>query len=66
MANKSEYVSPKEIAEQLCVTVETLLTWSGKGTFPKPIELGRRVRRWKRSDVENFLNQKQVDAKLAK
>lgn len=64
MADKSEYVSPKELAKQLAVTPETLLAWSDKGTFPKPIELGERSRRWKRSDVESFLNQKRLAAKV--
>ncbi|MCH9776449.1 MAG: AlpA family transcriptional regulator [Planctomycetes bacterium] len=66
MEDQTEYVSPREIAEQLCVTAETLLAWADKGKFPKPIKLAPKTQRWKRSDVENFLNQKQIDTKLAK
>lgn len=63
---KTEFVSPREIARQLCVTPETLLAWSKAGRFPAPIEFGRRSRRWKRSAVETFLNQKQLEAKMTK
>jgi len=66
MEDQTEYVSPKEVAKQLCVTAETLLAWSDNGKFPKPIKLASKTQRWKRSDVENFLNQKQIDTKLAK
>jgi predicted DNA-binding transcriptional regulator AlpA len=64
--DQTDYVSPKEVAKQLCVTPETLMTWARKGTFPKPIELGHRSHRWKRAVVESFLNQKQLEAKMAK
>ena len=63
---KADYMNPNEVAKMLGVTSETLLAWSGKGQFPAPIELGPRCRRWKRTDLETFLNQKRIDAKRNK
>lgn len=64
MEKKSEYIDTKELARELAVTPETLLMWSSKGKFPKPIKLSHKTRRWKRATVENFLNQKQIEAKV--
>lgn len=60
---KADYMNPNEVAKMLGVTSETLLAWSGKGQFPAPIELGPRCRRWKRTDLETFLNEKRIQAK---
>lgn len=57
------HVTSKQIASQLGVTRQTLSNWVARGQFPKPISIGG-VNRWPLTDVERFLNQRRIDAKL--
>lgn len=43
------------VREMLGVANSTLHVWIKNGRFPAPLELGPRVRGWRRSVVENYL-----------
>lgn len=52
----SEYLTLKQVSERLKVHPNTLRNWDKKGTL-KPIRIGeRKIRRYKKQDVINFLN----------
>lgn len=43
------------VREMLGVANSTLHAWIKSGRFPAPLELGPRVRGWRRSVIENYL-----------
>ena len=50
-----EYMTLKEVASLLKVHENTLRNWDKNGTL-KAIRIGgRKIRRWKKSDIQKFL-----------
>lgn len=57
---KKDFVSVEEIASMLSVhkkTMEKIIRTDE--TFPKPISLGERIRRWPVEDIKTWLRSKQ-------
>jgi prophage regulatory protein len=44
-----------DVLAQLGISNSTLHAWVKAGRFPPPLELGPRVRGWRRSTIEAFL-----------
>lgn len=44
-----------EVAELLTVSTRTVWAWVADGTLPEPMRKGKRWTRWRRKDVEAFL-----------
>jgi predicted DNA-binding transcriptional regulator AlpA len=42
------------VAVRLSITVRTLRRWVELGCFPRPVRIGRKYVRWRRSDVEAY------------
>lgn len=56
-AEKSEILTLTEVSEMLHVHPNTLRNWDTNGTL-KPLRMGeKKIRRYRRSDVEAFLQQ---------
>lgn len=54
---KSEILTLTEVSEMLRVHPNTLRNWDANGTL-KPLRMGeKKIRRYRRSDVEAFLQQ---------
>lgn len=55
--NLPEYLTLKEVSDMLKVHENTLRNWDKNGTL-KAIRIGgRKIRRWKKSDVLKFLEE---------
>ena len=48
----------KEVQTTLTISKATIYRWMDAGTFPRPIQLGPHMVRWKRSDINNWLTEK--------
>lgn len=56
-AGRSEILTLTEVSEMLRVHPNTLRNWDANGTL-KPLRMGeKKIRRYRRSDVEAFLQQ---------
>lgn len=53
-----ELLSTSEVLKRLSIGETTLWRMEKRGEFPKPIVLGRRCKRWRSSDIENFIEGK--------
>ena len=59
-----EFDSPYQTRQQLeklfKVSPATIYRWIKEGRFPKPIHLGANMVRWKVSDIESWLTEKET------
>ena len=46
----------KELAEIFQCHPQTLLQLANAGEFPKPLRLSRRLLRWRKVDIENYIS----------
>lgn len=46
----------KTLANLLCISRRTLWRLIASGKFPKPIKFNRKLVRWDRRDVEDYIN----------
>lgn len=53
--NPADLLGEREVAAALSVAVNTLRNWRWKGEGPRAIKLGKRVVRYRRADVEAFI-----------
>ena len=53
-----EFLDQKEVIKRLGISRSTFLTMLKKEQFVKPIRMSVRVRVWKDTDVDNFIEQK--------
>ncbi|WP_407568256.1 helix-turn-helix domain-containing protein [Arsenicicoccus dermatophilus] len=53
--------TPKQLAEYLCIPVQTLYDWNWKGAGPTPIKVGRHLR-YRESDIMAWLDVQTVAA----
>jgi len=53
-----QIIRPKEAADLLGIAISTLYRWSEQPDFPKRIKIGKRASGWRRSDLEEWLDQK--------
>lgn len=49
-------LNDRETAEVLGIGKSTLWRWAQKGIGPKPVRLSAGVTRWRKADIENFIN----------
>ena len=49
----------REVLALLSVSRSTLNRWIREGAFPRPVKLGKRAVRWRRSDIEGWLKELQ-------
>ncbi len=52
-----EYLSAKQLAARLSVSVRTIWRLTAAGRLPQPVRLGRRMARWREADVQRVLDQ---------
>ena len=61
-----EFDSPYQTRHQLeklfKVSPATIYRWIKEGKFPKPVRLGANMVRWKASDIEEWMIQKEMAA----
>lgn len=54
-----EQLLQRDEVEQICdCTTSTLYRWVRLGHFPEPIRIGIRSIRWRRAEVEHWLDQR--------
>lgn len=49
-----------EIQANFTLSRATIYRWMKEGKFPKPIHLGANMVRWKKSDIDNWLAEKEA------
>ncbi|MDI5987030.1 AlpA family phage regulatory protein [Halomonas sp. M4R5S39] len=56
------YLTVKQIASRLAVSVPTIWRWSRDhdSSFPRPIKLGPNCTRWRLADLEEWENREEV------
>ena len=54
-------LSMREVLALLRVSRSTLTRWIREGAFPRPVKLGKRAVRWRRSDIEGWLKELQAN-----
>jgi predicted DNA-binding transcriptional regulator AlpA len=59
---KKRFITAKEIADELGVCERTILNWSERGIFPKPLRLSLRKRVWLRVEVEEHYQHQHAKA----
>jgi prophage regulatory protein len=61
-----EFDSPYQTRQQLeklfKVSPATIYRWIKEGSFPKPVRLGANMVRWKASDIEAWMLEKEMAA----
>ena len=55
-------IKRQELEKALTVSSATIYRWIKEGNFPKPVRLGANMVRWKASDIEEWMMQKEVAA----
>lgn len=53
--NPADLLDEREVATVLHIAVDTLRNWRWKGEGPRAIKLGKRAVRYRRADVEAFI-----------
>lgn len=54
-----EFVTQKQLAERLGVSILTVHRWAKDGTLPRPLRFGRRCIRWRVAELEQFFDNHQ-------
>ena len=49
-----------KIQTDLALSRATIYRWMKEGEFPKPIHLGTNMVRWKQSDIDNWLAEREA------
>ncbi|HAB39753.1 MAG TPA: DNA-binding protein [Rhodobacteraceae bacterium] len=49
-----------EIQADFTLSRATIYRWMKEGKFPKPIHLGTNMVRWKKSDIDNWLAEREA------
>lgn len=50
-----ELMTSQQVAERVFVSVRTLWRMVRNGKFPQPVRYNRKVVRWKKKDVEHYM-----------
>jgi|TARA_B110000908_G_C10151342_1_gene401495 prophage regulatory protein len=56
----SPYQTRQQLEKLIKVSRPTLYRWMKNGDFPKPVHMGANMVRWKASDIENWLAEKEA------
>lgn len=60
LAHLAPYSNATELGRAVGVSPETIKQWADAGLFPKPIQLGRRLR-WVTAEVVAYLEQQEAN-----
>ena len=58
----SPYQTRHQLEKLFKVSLATIYRWIKEGKFPKPVRLGANMVRWKASDIEAWMMQKEKAA----
>jgi len=58
----SPYQTRHDLENLLKISPATIYRWIKEGNFPPPVRLGANMVRWKASDIEAWMMQKEVAA----
>ena len=53
----SDLIAFRELKKSVPCAQSTLYLWARTGHFPKPLQVGQRILRWKRSEVDAWLTE---------
>jgi prophage regulatory protein len=56
----SPYQTRQQVEKLIKVSRPTLYRWMKAGDFPKPVHMGSNMVRWKASDIEKWLAEKEA------
>ncbi|MCX3189135.1 helix-turn-helix transcriptional regulator [Escherichia coli] len=56
-----QYTRPKDLAEQLGISISSLWRWSRMGKLPKPIKLSERVTAFSTEEINQWLEGKNAN-----
>jgi predicted DNA-binding transcriptional regulator AlpA len=54
-------LTAKDLADLLCVSVSQLRYQVAKGELPRPVKLGTKMRRWKASVIQAYIDSLQAN-----
>lgn len=54
--NEQTFLTVKQVATRLAVSVPTVWRWARESDFPGPVRLGPAATRWRLADVERWEN----------
>jgi len=54
----TRYLRPKDLANQLGISVSSLWRWARAGKIPKPVKLSERVTAWSSKEIASWLETK--------
>jgi excisionase family DNA binding protein len=60
----TQLLTARQVCERLGCHRRTLEVWAKTGAFPAPVLVGNRSLRWRQSDIEDYLNQRQRSAAI--
>lgn len=50
-----DLLTARQVADRLCVSIRTLYRLLDRGELPQPVRYTRKLVRWKRSDIDRYL-----------
>lgn len=56
----SPYQTRQELEKLFKVSTATIYRWIKAGRFPKPVQLGANLVRWKASDIEAWMEEREA------
>jgi len=56
----SPYQTRQQVEKLIQVSRATIYRWTKEGNFPKPVKLGANMVRWKTSDIEAWLTEREA------
>jgi len=59
----NDYMSSTEVADTLGVCLRTVLRWSNDGRMPAPVRMGRRFVRYRRTEIQEWIDNGFPDSK---
>ena len=54
------YLTRQELQAEFKISSATIYRWMSEGNLPKPIHLGANMVRWKTSDIEAWLTEREA------
>lgn len=54
--NTDEFLTVRQVARRLDISPRTVWRWVAVGRFPAPLRIGPKFVRWRRDDLERYLD----------
>jgi excisionase family DNA binding protein len=54
-------LTARQVAARIGVSLRTIWRWTMAGDMPAPVRRGRRIVRWKTTDIQRFVKQMPVE-----